>query len=109
MEDEELKQKVAELEGANPGRELVVYNSKAGLAIFKVPNGVEIDAWRARHGGEKAKFPEANKTLLATCRVYPEPLEFKVLLDRRPFLLEKWIDALTDAAGADEEIEVKKV
>jgi hypothetical protein len=109
MTDEELKELLAELEAKNPGRELVVYNAKAGLAIFKVPNGPEIDAWRTRHGGEKAKFPEANKALLATCRVHPEAVEFQSMLMRRPFLLEKWIDSLTDAAGADEVIEVKKV
>lgn len=101
-------EKLDELKAANPGRELVVYTSKAGEVVFKVPNGVEFDAYRTRHGNDKAKFAEAGKGLLATCRVWPEPKEFIALLDRRPMLLEKWVDKLTDAAGGDEEIEVKK-
>ena len=109
MEDEELKAKLAELQGQNPGRELVAYESKSGLVIFKVPNGVEIDAWRARHAGERRNFPEANKSLVATCRVYPDAAAMQALLNLRPMLLEKWADKLTDAAGADEVVEVKKV
>jgi hypothetical protein len=105
MEDDKL----TELKSLNPGRELVVYRSVAGEAVFKIPNGAEFDAYRTRHGNDRAKFAEAGKSLLATCRVFPSAADFIALLDRRPMLLEKWVDKLTDAAGGDEVIEVKKV
>lgn len=102
-------QQVTELKEKNPGRDIVQLSSKSGEVAFKVPNAVEIDAFRQRLAGNRANAAEANKALVATCCVYPSKEELRALLDRKPFLLEKWAEALMDAAGADEEIELKKL
>jgi len=107
MDEAKLKQLKAD--AANSGRELVAFKSKTAEVVFRVPNGVEMDAYRTRHGSDRAKIPEANKGLLATCLAYPDSETFQQILNERPLLLEKWSDKLTDAAGADEVIEVKKL
>lgn len=102
---EEIAKKVAEIQAANPDREIVTFESEYAWAAFKIPNGTEYDRYRAL---VRSNISEANKTLLANCLAWPEKERFAEILDRRPHLVEKWADKLTDAAGAEEVIEVKK-
>lgn len=103
--------KIAEIKAqpANAGRELLLLTSKSAEVVFRVPGGVEMDAYRARHAGDRSKTTEANRSLLGTCLAFPDTATLQEILDRRPLLLEKWSDKLLDAGGGEEEVEAKKL
>lgn len=102
--------KIAEIKAApaNAGRELLVLTSKNADVVFRVPNDVEMDAWQSRYKGDRANLHEANKSLVGTCLAFPALAELQEILKRKPVLLTKWAGELYEAAGGNEEVEVKK-
>jgi len=68
----------------------------------------EMDAYRARQNNPQQR-PKAMESMVRTCLIFPDRDAFQAVVEQKPLLIEKWADKLADAAGADEEVEVKNL
>lgn len=103
-----LEEAVAAEKQKNPNVELLQLTSSSGEFVFKVPTSTELGPFRKRIS-DKDQRSGALEMLVRTCLVYPDRAGFDAAVTKRPMLIEKWGDALTDAAGGAEDVEVKKL
>lgn len=95
------------LKAKYPGAELHLLVSKSAEVIAKVGKS-EVDMFRdlISQPGTKGR---AMERFVRACIVHPTSEEMLALLERKPALVEKWGDQLLGIAGADEEVEAKKL
>lgn len=99
--------KIEELRSKFPGAELIELKSKSATVVARVTKA-EVDMFRELITGTSTKG-RAMERFVRACVVYPSPDEVSTILNLRSALVEKWGEALLDAAGADEEVEAKKL
>lgn len=103
-----LDEAVAAAKAQYPGAELLQLGSASGQFVFRVPTSTELGPFRKRIS-DRDQRAGALENLVRTCLVYPDRAGFDAAVLKRPMLIEKWGDELTDAAGGAEDIEVKKL
>jgi hypothetical protein len=92
----------------NPDVELLQLSSASGDVVLRVPAAAEVAVFRKRIMDKETRS-SAIENLVRTCLVFPAREAFNALVQKRPFLIEKYGEKLTDAAGDSEEVEVKKL
>lgn len=97
---------VEELKKKEPGRRFVAFCSKSAEAIFRSPSPREMGPFRIK-AMDKDQRGAATEWLVRACCAYPAQAELNQLLESKPLLVEQWANKLVEAAGGDEEVEVK--
>lgn len=103
-----LDEAVAAARVKKPDVELLELSSGSGTLVFRVPGSAEANAFRQR-SNDKVQRSGAAEALLRTCLVFPDADTFTQLVEKKPFLIEKWSDKLTDEAGVAETVVAKKL
>jgi len=95
----------AGFEADYPGREVVTLASASASVKAKVPGMTEMRELRRRNQADEREVVIA-EWLTRSCVVEPDTAGVNAILDRKPLLLEKWFQALLNAGGASEQVEV---
>jgi hypothetical protein len=90
-----------------PGVELIQMSSTSATVVARVTKA-EVDLFRDLYAQAGTKG-RAMERFVRACIVHPGPDELLGIITKKPGLIEKWGDELMDAAGADEEVEAKKL
>lgn len=99
--------KIADLKVKYQGVDLVSLKSKSAEVVARVTKN-EVDLFRTLIAHPSTKG-SAMERFVRACVIDPNPDEVAALLVRRPALAERWGEMLLAEAGADEEVELKKL
>lgn len=99
---------IAALKLEHPGRELILLSSPFGEVVAKAAGLVEVNELRARMADKKTAVGAVD-WFVRSCIVFPSRDALNEMVQRKPFLVERWYQKLEAEAGAAEEIEVKKL
>lgn len=88
--------------------EVHLLGNEFGVAVFRVPKLTEWQRYRDERANPQASGV-ALRHLVNMCRVWPEAVEFKALIDGRPAMIDVFGGELLEIAGAKSATIVKKL
>ena len=99
------------LKGANPGRDLSLFeNEEYGIEwVVKTPLPGDYQAFRAQQNSAGDDLVPVIKSFCMTHIVWPSPAEVRDAFKRYPALIEPAVKAVLKLAGAKAEFSVKKL
>lgn len=94
-------EKIAELKAEHAGVELRRVRTKAGEVVLRTPR---LGDWRRMQdeSTDPKRRAEASRALVRASVVYPPPVEFLAMLERRPGITETLLQIALEMGGVEE-------